>query len=880
MLKQSILLVDGYSLLFRGFHALPLLTHGGEYTNAVHGFFSMLNKTLAQYNPTYLCVMLDAHAPTFRHTLYSDYKGTRKPAPEELKPQFTLLRELLDSLHIHRIEMEGYEADDLLGSAAKIANDMGIHAYILTGDRDSFQLINASTSVIFTKSGITENIELTPENIVTEYGYTPEMVIDLKGLMGDSSDNIPGIAGIGPKTALKLLSQYNTLEKVLADSENIKGKMGEKIRASKEDALLSKTLATIETNAPIPMDISNCTWNEMSFGIDALKKYGLNRIAQSIKNLKAPTFNKDTSQNTNKTTKKVPTPTSNKVSAPIDPKAIYITELTQFQELFSNNKTTDAPLSFYQDSFSISLYISESNSLIIFPIRQNLIQDGFFEDEIWKTISFVLSSYSLICHDAKKLYHELDGLKITLPNIFFDTLLSSYLLFSGQKSYTFSDCYALNFTSELSENPNAYNVYTLYNTQQTQLQTENLSLLYNDIEFPLFEVLYSMEKTGFSLDKQVLKTLSKQFSARIENCKNEVFKLLNVPPFNLNSPKQLGEVLFDTLKLPSPKKTKTGNYSTSAEVLENLIPLSPAIIPLLDYRKISKLQSTYVEGLQKLIGTDGRVHTTFDQTTVITGRISSYEPNLQNIPIRSNEGREIRSAFVAKEGYVLIDADYSQIELRILAHMSEDPALQDAFIHGQDIHTRTASEVYNVPMNEVTADMRRQAKAINFGIIYGISAFGLSKNANISRKEAEMFIATYFERYPKVKEFIDNCVATGYKTGQIDTLLGRKRILNELQSSNHNTRNFGERAAMNTPVQGTAADIIKMAMVSIYQKLKNSSFDAKLILQVHDELIIECKEEQADEVSKLLVNTMQQAVALSVPLVADVNIGKTWEQAH
>ncbi|MCI5955923.1 MAG: DNA polymerase I [Clostridiales bacterium] len=894
--KQSVLLVDGYSLIFRGFHALPLLTAGnGAYTNAIHGFFSMLLKALGDYRPDYLCVMMDMHAPTFRHTLYEAYKGTRKPMPEELRPQLPLARELLKAMHITICELEGYEADDLLGTAARLANERGIRAYVLTGDRDSLQLAGGDTQVILTRKGLTETLLLDEAGVLETYGFTPAQVPDMKGLMGDSSDNIPGIPGVGEKTALKLITQYGTLDNVLDHAGEVKGKLGEKLQNGREIALLSRDLGTIRRTAPLELDFAQCRWDQMALGIPMLEEYELKSLARSVKNLlgqDAPASTVDargtaaSRRAAGKDAHPAPAPAVMAVEpegslptpAPLAGEETLCTPQTiraAVQGLLANSPLWAA---LCQSERAVTL-LTPDMRLLHMPILRDLTGAGLYDDQIYAALSDVLAAVPLIVHGAKALMHALSRYRLPLPAVRRDTMLAAYLLHTAQKDYSLPMSLAAEY-GQAPEAPTAYDVYALSLRQDARLERRGLVSLLTEMEQPLTRVLFGMEREGFLVDERVLSELSAWFTREIEECREAVYTLTGVRDFNLNSPKQLGEVLFDKLGLPAPQKKSQRGYSTTAEVLENLAPYHPAIEPLLRYRKMAKLQSTYIEGLQKLRGRDGRVRTTFDQTATVTGRISSLEPNLQNIPVRTEEGREIRRAFVAGEGNVLLDADYSQIELRVLAHMSGDSAMCDAFLRGQDIHTRTAAEIHGVAMEDVTPDMRRAAKAINFGIVYGISGFGLARNAHISRRDADRFIRLYFERYPGVRACMDACVEKGRALGYAETLFGRRRELFELASANRNVRSFGERAAMNTPVQGTAADIIKLAMVRVAQGLEDGGYRARLILQVHDELVVECPLNEADEVAALLRRTMEGVVALKVPLVAEVTRGKDWDEAH
>ncbi len=879
--QPSVLLVDGYSLIHRGFHALPLLSYNGVYTNAVQGFFSMLFKAVAEVRPDGLCVMLDMHAPTFRHTMYDQYKAGRKPTPEELRPQFAVVREILSAMGVRQLELEGYEADDLLGSAARIFGESGVRSFILTGDRDSLQLVGGSTQVILTRTGITDSLLLTPEKVKEVYGFTPEMVPDMKGLMGDSSDNIPGVPGVGEKTALKLLGEYGTLDAVLEHADEVKGKLGEKLRAGRELALLSRDLGTIRRSAPIDVTLESCPISGMPAGKAALEKYGLKRLGQQLDTLyDAP--QKPTERQMMQRAAAAPVPPQEDAPAPVDFPARQSLPPLQTAE------AVGAFLQTLQENEPLALCMGEDVSLcrpsgetVLLPIKRDMLGAGMYEDEALHALLPVLTSHRLIVHGRKSLLHRLCALGLPLPAPGGDTMIGAYLLRPGQKSFTLAAtlCAEGLRVEDEPAPPDAWDVYRLFAAQQGRLAAQGLAELLSDIELPLTDTLFHMERVGFCVDGQVLVALGKVFQQELEASRDAVYRLTGVEGFNLNSPRQLGEVLFEKLGLPAGKKSKQGAYSTDAEVLEKLLPLHPAIEPLLSYRKLSKLMGTYIDGLQKLIDPSGRVHTTFDQTAAVTGRISSLEPNLQNIPVRTPEGREIRKAFVAREGCVLLDADYSQIELRVLAHLSGDPAMIDAFRKGQDIHARTAAEIAGVPIGEVTPDMRSHAKATNFGVVYGISGFGLSRNAGISRKDAQAFIDRYFERYPKVKAFMDECVRLGYERGYSETMLHRRRPLPELQSPNRNIRAFGERAAMNTPVQGTAADLIKLAMVRVEKRLMEGGYEARLILQVHDELVVECPVAEQQAVAALLKETMEGVSALSVPLLAEVGVGKSWYES-
>ena len=894
--KKTVLLVDGYSLLFRAFHALPLLTSkSGEYTNALHGFFAMLLKALTDYRPTGVCVMMDVHAPTFRHSMYAEYKGTRKPMPEELRPQTKLVRELLAAMNIRMLEMEGYEADDLLGSAARLANERGVGAYVLTGDRDSLQLVGSDTQVILTRKGITESLLLDEQGVLDTFGYTPAQVPDMKGLMGDSSDNIPGVAGVGEKTALKLIAEYGTLDGVLAHADEIKGKLGERLRQSKDVALLSRDLGTIRRTAPIDLNFDDCGYERMADGVPMLEKYDLNIIARSVRTLLGASASgapdtRPTAAAARASGKSAPVATASVMQTetdlpapiPVASERTFIEEQAIHQAASALAQGGDAPVALCEGESEISVF-TDAGELWHMPILRDLTGAGLYDDQIYKALEPLFAKAPLVVHGAKALYWKLTKFSLPLPTVAHDTMLSAYLLHTAQRGYSLADSLRAEYAPDPApEAPTAYDVYALFLRQRARLQTRNLTDLLRQMEQPLTRVLFQMERKGFLVDQGVLGELSAQFSREVESCKQAVYELTGASDFNLNSPKQLGEVLFEKLGLPAVKKNKSGGYSTDSEVLEGLAPYHPAIEPLLRYRKFSKLQSTYIEALTRMSrqSPDGRIHTTFDQTATVTGRISSLEPNLQNSPIRTDEGREIRRAFVAPSGYVLLDADYSQIELRVLAHLSGDEAMCDAFLKGQDIHTRTAAEINGVAMQDVTPAMRRGAKAVNFGVVYGISGFGLARNAGIPRKDADRFIKTYFERYPGVRAFMDECIRKGKELGYAETMFGRRRELFELASPNRAVRSFGERAAMNTPVQGTAADIIKLAMVRVEESLKAGGYKAELVLQVHDELVVECPTDEADAVAKLVADAMQNVAKLRVPLVAEVTRGTDWEEAH
>ena len=842
-MRETLLAVDGNSLMHRAFHALPLLDSGGIYTNAVFGFLSMLLKAVQELSPRYIAVAFDLPVPTFRHTAYADYKAGRRAMPDELRPQFPLIKEILSNMKLGVLTSEGYEADDILGTLSVKCRENGLDCVLLTGDRDALQLIGNGTKVLFTRKGITESTLFDAAGVKEYFGVTPEQVTDWKGLMGDASDNIPGIPGVGEKTALKLLNEYGTLENVLAHGDEIKGKLGEKVRDNAELAVFSKDLATIRSTAPIDFDLRAFDVSSMADGLPTLQKYKLNGIVERLSKM---------------------TLSGTENVAEAEEETVFTAEtLHSAEEITAFLRSIQGRTAALHVT-PTRMTIAGSGRMGEIELQQDMLSSGLLPDEAWQALKPLLSE-KLYVHDGKALLHLLADMSLPLPHFAWDTMLGAYLHNPQEKSYALSQ-----FARE-----DAAGVMTLAEKQQKQLEQEGMTALMRDIEMPLLYVLFDMEQAGFQVDAQVLRDLGEEFTKQAEELKEEVYKLTGVSGFNLNSTQQLGKVLFESLNLPHGKKTQRG-YSTDAETLEKLADLHPSVPLILKYRQVVKLNSTYIDALLRKMDKTGRVHTSFDQTGTATGRISSSEPNLQNIPVRTEMGREIRKAFITKPGCVLADADYSQIELRVMAHFSGDPAMVDAFQKGQDVHTRTAAEVYGVPMEQVTREMRSSAKAVNFGLVYGISEFGLARNIGVSRKRAGEFIARYFDRYPGVKRFMDEAVKDGYDKGYAVTMMGRRRQLPELKSSNANTRNFGERAAMNTPVQGTAADIIKLAMVRVHDALKKEGLQARLILQVHDELLIEAPQDEAETVCRILQDCMEQVYQLAVPLVAEVKTGQSW----
>ena len=844
---DTFVIIDGNSLMHRAFHALPPLSNAdGVYTNAVFGFLSMLFKVVGDEQPRYLAVAFDLHGPTFRHKDYSEYKAGRKPTAPELRPQFDLVRECLEKMGVKILTCPTFEADDILGTFARRCEEAGIPALLVTGDRDSMQLVTETSNVLYTRRGVSDVVRYTPEKVLEDFGVTPAQIPDLKGLMGDASDNIPGIPGIGEKTAIKLLSAYGTLENALDHAEaDLKGKQREKMIDGRMSGLMSKKIATITRYVPLDdVTLEDCRLGDMRGVLPLFEQLGLKTLTVRLLQLSGLRAEEN---------------------APAAPQIAWQDERQLLSEAeistFISALPTDARTALLMREDGVSL-AAENGAQALIPYAQGLLGGGLDPLCAAKALAPLLTgARPLILWNAKRLKTEFASWGLPVTAVFDDDQIMQYLLAPQNGKY------------EAPENAATLLQQTL--SDERALDEQEMTKLYREIELPLLSTLYDMERDGFLVDCDELNRLGAQYDQQIAELKDNIFSLCGVAPFNLNSPQQLGSVLFDTLGLPAKKKTARG-YSTDAETLNELAELHPVVDKILLYRQVAKLKSTYIDGLLRLTGRDGRIHTWFDQTIAATGRISSSEPNLQNIPVRTPMGREIRRAFIAPAGSVLVDADYSQIELRLLAHLSGDEAMCEAFTLGQDIHARTAAEVYGVPLDEVTPQMRSSAKAVNFGIVYGISDFGLASNLHISRKEAAEFISRYFDRYPAIHRFMDACISQGKAEGYSVTMYGRRRPLPELSSPNYNRRQFGERAAMNTPVQGAAADIIKIAMNAVHDELKASGLTAKLILQVHDELIVEAPEEEREQVETLLRRCMENAASLRVPLIADVHSGRSW----
>lgn len=890
MTKDKLMIIDGSSLLYRAFYALPLLTtKDGIYTNGAYGFLTMLYNLQDQYQPDYICVAFDKSGPTFRHKEYEEYKGTRQETPSELAGQFSIIRDILKSMNIVTLEMSEYEADDIAGTLARQGEEKGLEVILVTGDKDYLQLATEKSKVLLTRKGISDMEEFDRETILEEYGLEPKQLIDVKGLMGDKSDNIPGVPGIGEKTGLKLIKEFGSIEEVYKNLDKVSGKkLKENLIENENIAYLSRKLGEIITNIPLDLGIEDlkvkdANWEELLTLFEKLEfKSFINRAPDKYRNKE------------------------DEIEINYEYKIVSAEEIEEVAKSLSQEKKL--AFKFLIDGSNIiedeiiSLGIKPQTGSTYYIDLSNM---GERFIQLFKPI-FENPQIEKIGHSLKKDMAILFRYGIQIQNYGFDSMIAQYLIDPSQSDYsinklseeylgaygtdeemllgkgkgkkTFSQLSEEDMASHLSFTLET--VFALEGKMIEKIREYDMEELYYNVELPLTEVLSSMEYLGFKVDEDQLKMLGEQFDAEIKSLTEEIHQL-GGGEFNINSPKQIGEILFDRLNLPVIKKTKTG-YSTSVEVLEKLKDKHPIIEKILRYRQIVKLKSTYIDGLTALINRKtGRIHSSFNQTITSTGRISSTEPNLQNIPIRTEDGRRIRKAFVAeKPDYTLVDADYSQIELRVLAHISQDEKMMEAFIKDQDIHTKTASEVFHLPMEEVTPSIRNNAKAVNFGIVYGISDYGLSQDLNITRKEAKDFIDKYLDNYTGVRQFMEDIVVEGKEKGYVETLLHRRRYIPELKSKNFNVRSFGERIAMNTPIQGSAADIIKVAMVKVYKALREKGLKSRLILQVHDELIIETHMDELDEVKTILKEIMEGSISLSIPLRVDIEIGDSWYETH
>ncbi len=873
---NKILLVDGNSILNRAFYGLPDLTNSeGRHTNAVLGFLNIVLKVIDETGATNMCVAFDVKQKTFRHEMFAEYKGTRKPMPDELREQLPLIKEVLTAMNVTIVERGGYEADDILGTLSKRGEKEGYQVYVLSGDRDLLQLAtkNIMVKIPKTKAGKTEVYDYFWDDVIKEYSVDPITFIDMKGLMGDTSDNIPGVPGIGEKTAAKLLTTYGSLVGVYERIDEIKaGKMKDNLVNFKEQAFMSKELATIKLDCDIDVNLEDTRlediYNDKSYEI-------FTRL--ELKSIIAR-FGKGTSDSVTHINYELLSEYDEVAACfnnALKAKAIgYVT-------IMSGNEVLGCGITFDEKTYLIRVVNFITDTMISDFLKDAVENNIEIRSlDIKKELEFYEFPYSaklFDCGIGAYLINPLvnDYEYDTLGKNYANILLPAYKELVGKKTITEESF----FDEELCEYMAclAYVPYVVAPSIVERLKRENMYELYYNIELPCTYTLYHMEKEGIKVDGVTLKAFGEKLLGRIDELISMIYDYAGVK-FNINSTKQLGEILFEKLALSSGKKTKTG-YSTSVEVLEKIKNEHPIIPLILEYRQLTKLNSTYVEGLSAYISDDGRIHGKFNQKVTATGRISSTEPNLQNIPTRYELGREIRKVFVPKDGCVFLDADYSQIELRVLAHLSDDKTLIEAYTKDRDIHTVTASEVFGVPIDEVTSELRRKAKAVNFGIVYGISSFGLGQDLDISRKEAEGYIAKYFATYTGLKGFLDKCVLDAKTDGYSLTMFDRRRPIPELSSSNFMTRSFGERAAMNSPVQGTAADIIKLAMIAVDRKLKENNLESRLVLQVHDELIIETKKEELEQVKNILISGMEEAANLRVPLVVDVNEGASWYDA-
>lgn len=886
---SKLILIDGNSIANRAFYALPLLSNSsGLHTNAVYGFTTMLLKLLEEQKPTHFLVAFDAGKVTFRHKDYADYKGGRAKTPPELSEQFPLLRDLIRAFGMAQFELEGYEADDIIGTLTRIADEKGdIDVMVVTGDKDMLQLASDRVTIALTRKGISE-VELYDTNeIKDKYGLTPKQIIDLKGLMGDASDNIPGIPGVGEKTALKLLHEYETVEGVLANTEHLKGKMKEKVEQHADDARMSKELATIFREVPL-----TTKWEELSFtGYEGQALADMFRKLEFKSLLEKMDFSSAESDDSAQAAQVEIDVVSVKDRQGL---ASLVDALPQVTSLHVEAAGDNPHIA---DLIGIALYSEKTG----YYVPAELLQS---DDEDAAALKAWLESSdkSIAVHDQHRAEIVLAWRGIHLRGTTFDVLLAAYLLDPTESALTLSGLsskYSLPLLKTDEEifgkgakfqipqlellsdhlSRKAMTIHSLVQPMKRDLEQSDMNALFYELEQPLASVLADMEAKGIKVDIEALKQYGAELGAQLETIMKSIYDAAGTE-FNINSPKQLGEILFEKLQLPTIKKTKTG-YSTDAEVLEKLEPYHPVIGHILHYRTLAKLQSTYVEGLLKEVRPNtGKVHTYYRQTIAATGRLSSQYPNLQNIPIRLEEGRKIRKVFVpSKPGWSILTADYSQIELRVLAHISQDEKLIEAFNKDMDIHTKTAMDVFGVSEDAVDSNMRRQAKAVNFGIVYGISDYGLSQNLNITRKDAAQFIEQYFAVFQGVRQYMDDIVKKARQDGYVTTLLQRRRYLPEITASNFNLRSFAERTAMNTPIQGTAADIIKLAMVQMDERLKRDGLKSHMLLQVHDELVFEVPEDEIETMKITVAEVMENALKLVVPLKVEVDTGLNWYEA-
>lgn len=838
-----LLIIDGNSIANRAFYGIRALSNReGTPTNAIYGFLNIMLKTVEERQPDYLCVAFDLKKPTFRHKAYSLYKAQRKPMPEELSIQLPLLQEVLGAMNIPCLTAEGYEADDIIGTVSVQCQNKNIECEVLTGDKDDLQLISPGTKVLLTTTrvGNTETELYSEETVMERYGITPRQIVDLKGLMGDASDNIPGVKGIGEKTALSLLQRFGTVENLYdsysADS-TIKGALREKLQSSREDAVMSKELATIFCSVPMDFEIEQAAYtNEYSDELlPLLKVLELYKLIERL-NLQQSASVVDT-----------------------------------FEVKWIDDKT------FYkqaEERLSYALFVNEDGSCVLSANGKETCYFDSLPEELYRR-----GDMHVLTHDAYSVYQTYPALE----GVAFDSALAAYLLDVLAEKYTIDDLAEKYLGKSISSDDEkeymakaCISVFSLSEILVDKLREQGMEALFSDVEVPLSKVLADMHDIGIGVDRGILEQQSKTLGEMIDKQASTIYEMAG-EEFNINSPKQLGVILFEKLGLPTKKKTKSG-YSTNADVLEKLRFSHPIIEAVLNYRQMMKLKSTYTDGLAPFIEGDERIHTHFHQTVTATGRLSSTEPNLQNIPVRTEEARMIRKAFIARDGYHFLSADYSQIELRILAHISGDKEMIAAFTEGLDIHTRTAALIFDVPIESVTSMMRSSAKAINFGILYGMGDFSLGNDLGISRRQASEYIENYLNTYPKVREYLEQVVEDAKEKGYVQTLFGRRRMMPELSASNFITRSFGERVAKNAPIQGAAADIIKMAMLRVWNRLRAENLKSRLILQVHDELILEVADDEEQKVTALLIQEMEQVTQLSVPLPVSVSKSRDWYQ--
>ncbi|MGL5346059.1 MAG: DNA polymerase I [Peptostreptococcaceae bacterium] len=878
-MDKRLIIIDGNSIINRAFFALPEMTNKeGLKTSAVYGFTTMLFKIIDTYKPTHISVAFDRKAPTFRHLEYQEYKAGRKKMPDDLKEQFEPLKRLLDKFNINRLEIDGYEADDIIGTVSKLGEENGYKVYIVTGDKDAIQLASDKTTTLITKKGIGEVEEYDFDSVMEKYEMTPTQFIDLKGLMGDKSDNIPGVPGIGEKTGIKLIKEYSNIEGILENVEQLKGSVKTKIIENKDLAIMSKRLATIIRDVPIEINLEDLKYGDFNKDevLDEFKYLGFTSLLSRVLELEEGQESKIKEVDLNiKELQDIEA----FIKEANDKKQIYIKAIKRQGNILDKNImyifiSIDGENIYYTNENEISKIESVLTSNEIKKIGYNL-KDDYLAFRPYgiklENMNFDITIAEYLIDSTSSTSYECNA--IAMKYLTQKIKSEEELLGKGVKAKKYEDLEFEELSDYIGKVINI--VHNVCPKMEESLNSMDMDGLFYHIEMPLVEVLGEMEFDGIKVDKDKLYELGTEFKNKIKSLEEEIYEMAG-EEFNINSPKQLGVILFEKLQLPVIKKTKTG-YSTNAEVLDKLRDQSPIIDKITEYRQIVKLNSTYVEGLLAIINPiSNRIHSSFNQTITTTGRISSTEPNLQNIPVKLEMGRNIRKVFISDENCRLVDADYSQVELRVLAHMSQDETMIEAFENNEDIHTKTASQVFEVSMNDVTSKQRSDAKAVNFGIVYGKSDFGLSEDLHIPVKQAKEYIENYFNKYSNIKLFMDEVIEGATQNGYVTTILNRRRYIPEINSSNFMMRNAGKRAAMNAPIQGSAADIIKIAMVNVYKKLEEKNLKSKLILQVHDELIVEAVEDEIDLVKKIVIDEMENAVTMDVNLDVDLNIGNSW----